>query len=118
MMREETLSTGARGLREQGGSYSLCWCLSRWGEGPEDHPHPFFRHVTGLLPPQLQDKGLGMDSQGRCLSRWGDGPEDHLHPFFRHVTGPLPPLLQGKVLGRLLQPHCLNPLQGWGRRHH
>ena len=67
MMREETLSTGARGLREQGGSYNLCWCLSRWGEGPEDHLHPFFRHVTGLLPPQLQGSMLAEGSKALAL---------------------------------------------------
>ena len=47
--------------REGRGSCSLHWCLSRWGEDPEDHPHPSFRHVTGPLPPQLQGNMLGGD---------------------------------------------------------
>ena len=82
--------------REGRGSCSLHWCLSRWGEDPEDHPHPFSRHVTGLLPPQLQGKVLVVESR---LGRRGEDPEDHPHLSFRHVTGPLPPQLQGNRLG-------------------
>ena len=37
--------------------------LGRLGEDPEDHPHPFSRHVTGPLPPQLQGNMLGGDSR-------------------------------------------------------